>query len=50
MARARKNYNINPRNTSLKISVYILTILYVEMRIQIIQNSSKLNTILVHLR
>jgi hypothetical protein len=41
-ARAHNDYNINPRNTSCRTSLCILVILNVKIRIQIIQNTSKL--------
>jgi hypothetical protein len=44
-SRARNDYIIKPRNTSFRISLCILVILYVEMRKQIIQNTSKLKYI-----
>jgi hypothetical protein len=33
-----EDYNINPHNTSFKISLHVLVMLGVEMRLQMIQN------------
>jgi hypothetical protein len=40
MARARDDYNINFRNISFRTNLCILVVLYVEMRKQLIQNTS----------
>jgi hypothetical protein len=40
-ARAQKKYNINRRTMSFRITLCILVILYVEIKLQIIQKSGK---------
>jgi hypothetical protein len=42
MAQSRKNYNINPKNTTFELTLCILMILYSGVKLGMIPNSSKL--------